>query len=145
MTEDLTATQRVETRERYSKWINGSVGIGVAGFLVATAAWILTDEPLVLFTGLGLYWLGCLGMAIGMWTSPVSIQDELDQQIELEASATTLAVVAGVTIVGLPAEVVLNSTGIYTAPAAIRGAIWGYMLLILVFSFSYWLAERRYE
>lgn len=83
-------------------------------------------------------------MAIGYWRSPVAVQDELERQIEREASTTTLTVVVVVTIVGLPAEVVLNSTGIYTAPAALRGAIWGYFLLILVYVGAQWLAQRQY-
>ncbi|QSG01505.1 hypothetical protein [Natranaeroarchaeum sulfidigenes] len=144
MTEDLTASGRVETREQYSEWINRSVGAGVASVFVATAVWMVTAEPLVLYAGLGLYWLGCLGMAIGYWRSPVSIPDELERQIEREASTTTLLVVVVVTIVGLPAEVVLNATGIYTAPAALRGAIWGYMALILVYIAAQWFTERQY-
>ena len=143
MTEDLTANGRVETREQYEEWINRSVWAGVASIFVATAVWIVTGEPLALFAGLGLYWLGCLGMAIGYWRSPVAVQDELERQIEREASTTTLTVVV-VTIVGLPAEVVLNSTGIYTAPAALRGAIWGYFLLVLVYVGAQWLAQRQY-
>jgi len=145
LTEELTARERVETREQYSEWINRSVGVGVASIFIATAAWMVTDEPLVLFAGLGLYWLGCLGMGIGYWRSPVAVQDELERQIEREASSTTLMVVVVVTIIGLPAEVVLNATGIYTAPAALRGAIWAYMLLILVYVAAQWLAERQYE
>ncbi|MCL9813666.1 hypothetical protein [Natranaeroarchaeum aerophilus] len=145
MTEDLTANGLVETREQYSEWISRSVGAGVASIFVATAAWMVTGEPLVLYAGLGLYWLGCLGMAVGYWRSPVAVQDELERQIEREASATTLTVVVVVTIVGLPAEVVLNSTGIYTAPAALRGAIWGYLLLILVYVGAQWLAKRQYK
>ena len=37
MSEEITAKQRVEKREQYTKWINRSVGIGVAGFFIATA------------------------------------------------------------------------------------------------------------
>ena len=144
MTEDLTANGRVETREQYEEWINRSVWAGVASIFVATAVWIVTGEPLALFAGLGLYWLGCLGMAVTYWRSPVAVQDELERQIEREASATTVTVIAVVTIIGLPAEVVLNSTGVYTAPAALRGAIWGYFLLVLVYVGAQWLAQRQY-
>ena len=144
MTEDLTAKRRVETRERYDRWINRSVGAGTLSFFVAVAVWIGTNEPMVLFAGLGLYWLGCIGMAVGYWRSPVPVRDELDRQIEREASTTTLTVLAVVTIVALPAEVVLNSTGVYTAPAALRGAIWAYMLLILVYAGAHWLTGRQY-
>ncbi|MCU4975546.1 hypothetical protein OB955_22930 [Halobacteria archaeon AArc-m2/3/4] len=144
MTEKLTATERVEKREQYSEWISRSVSVGVVSFFVATAAWIVTEEPLVLFAGLWLYWLGCLGMAIGYWRSPVSVTDELEDRIEREASQTTLTFVAAVGIAGLPAEVVLNTTGVYTAPAAVRGALWGYLLLVFIFGASHWVVKRRY-
>jgi len=144
MTEELTATRRVETRERYRTWINRSVGFGVVSFFVATAAWMLTDEPSVLFAGLGLYWLGCLGMSVGYWYSPVSVRDELELRMDREASRTTYTVVAAVVIVGIPADIVLATTGVYTAPAAIRGAVWGYLLLVFVFGAAHWVATRRY-
>lgn len=145
MSEELTAKQRVEKREQYSEWINKSVGAGVASFFIATAAWILTEEPLVLFAGLGLYWLGCLGMGIGYWYSPVSVRDELEQRMEREASQTTFTFVAVVAIIGLPADVVLTTTGVYTAPAAVRGAIWGYLLLIFIFGATHWFVTRQYK
>lgn len=144
MSEELTGTQRVQTREWYKTWINRAVGFGVASFLVSTAAWVVTEAPSVLFAGLALYWLGCLGMVIGYWYSPVSVSDELERRIEREASQTAMALVAVVTIIGIPAEVVLNTTGVYTAPAALRGALWGYLLLILVFSAAHWLTGRQY-
>lgn len=144
MSEELTATQRVEKREQYKKWINWAVGFGVASFFLATGAWMLTDEPVVLFAGLGLYWLGCLGMAIGYWYSPVSVRDELEQRMEREASQTTITFVVAVAIIGLPADVVSSTTGVYTAPPAVRGAIWGYFLLILIFGAAHWLAKRQY-
>lgn len=144
MSEGLTAPQRVEKREQYKKWINLSVGFGVVSFFVATVAWMLTKEPVVLFAGLGLYWLGCLGMVLGYWYSPVSVHDELEKRIEREASQTTLTFVSAVVILGIPAEVVLSTTGIYTAPAAIRGALWGYLLLILIFAAADWVGNRQY-
>jgi hypothetical protein len=144
MSEEFTATQRVEKREQYKQWINRAVGFGVASFFIATAAWMLTDEPVVLFAGLGLYWLGCLGMGIGYWYSPVSVRDELELRMEREASQTTLTFVAAMVIIGIPADVVLTSTGVYTAPAWIRGAIWGYLLLIFIFGAAHWVAERQY-
>jgi len=144
MSEELTASKRVEKREQYTRWINRSVGVGVAGFFVGTVAWMVTDAAVALFAGLGVYWLGCLGMALGYWTSPVSVRDELQARMEREASQTTFTFVAGVTILGLPADVVLSSTGVYTAPAAVRGAVWGYMLLLLVFGVAHWTTKRRY-
>lgn len=98
MSGNPSAKQQVEKREQYTEWINKSVGFGVASFLIATVGWILTEEPLVLFAGLGLYWLGCLGMGIGYWYSPVSVRDELEQRMEREASQMTLTFAAAVTI-----------------------------------------------
>ncbi|MUV89905.1 hypothetical protein GJ629_08365 [Halapricum sp. CBA1109] len=144
MSEELTASKRVEKREQYTRWINRSVGVGVAGFFVGTAAWMVTDAAVALFVGLGVYWLGCLGMALGYWTSPVSVRDELQARMEREASQTTFAFVTGVTILGLPADVVLSSTGVYTAPAAARGVIWGYLLLLFVFGVAHWATKRQY-
>jgi len=144
MSEEITAEQRVEKREQYTKWITRSVGIGVAGFFIATAVWMFTDDPLVLYGGLGVYWLGCLGMGIGYWYSPVSVRDELKQRMEREASQATYAFVVAVSIIGLPADVVLSTTGVYTAPAAVRGAIWGYFLLIFIFGAAHWYVKRQY-
>lgn len=144
MSEELTAPQRAKKREQYKKWIHWAVGFGVASFVIATAAWIFTDEPLVLFAGLGLYWLGCLGMGLGYWYSPVSVHDELEQRMEREASQTTLTFVSVVVIIGIPAEVVLNVTGVYTAPAAIRGAIWTCLFIVNIWIVCHWIAERQY-
>ena len=144
MSEELSASQRVEKRDQYSRWINRAVGVGCAGFFVGTAAWMVTDERLALFAGLGIYWLGCLGMAAGYWHSPVSISDEFEQHTRQEASQAVSAIITVVAIVGLPADVVLSSTGIYTAPAAVRGLVWGYFLLVLVFGAAHWYVKRQY-
>ena len=145
MSEELTAKQRVTERERYSKWIYRAVGAGCAGFFLATAAWTLTDEPLALYAGLVVYWLGCLGMGVGYWRSPVSLGDEFERHLEREANRVTTLFVVVVTIVGVPADVVLSSTGVYTAPAVVRGAVWGYLLLVFVFVAAHWYVKRRYE
>jgi len=144
MSEELTAQERVEVRERYSQWTTRSVGVGVAGCFLGTAAWMVTGEPLVLFAGLGLYWLGCLGMAAAYVASPISLRDELDARIQREASQLTVTVLTAVTLVALPADVVLSSTGVYTAPAAVRGAIWGYFGLLAVSLVVHGLVKRRY-
>ena len=144
MSEEITAKRRVEKREQYTKWINRSVGIGVAGFFAANVAWWFTDAALALYVGLGIYWLGCVGMGVGYWVSPVSLRDEFEQQMEWEASQATSVFIAAVTIVGIPADVVLSVTGIYTAPAAVRGAVWGYLLLIFIFGAAHWYVKRRY-
>lgn len=144
MSEDLSAKQRVEKRDRYTTWINRSAGFGTVAFFLATAAWMFTDEPILLYAGLGLYWLGCLGMAAGYWHSPVSISDEFEQQLEQEANRATYTFVAIVSIIGIPADVVLSTTDVYTAPAAIRGMLWGYLLLIVIFGAAHWYVKRQY-
>lgn len=145
MTEELTAKQQVQKREQYSKWINRSVGFGVASFFIATVMWMITEEQLVLFVGVGLYWLGAVGMGVGYWYSPVSLRDEFEQHMQWEASQATSAFIAVVVIIGVPADVVLSTTGVYTAPAAIRGAIWGYLLLTFIFGAAHWYVKRQYE
>jgi len=145
MTEDLTAKQQVRKREQYTKWINRSVGVGVVGFFIGMVVWMLTDRQLALFAGLGLYWLGAIGMGVGYWYSPVSLRDELERQMEWEANQVVSAFIAATTIGGIPADVVLSTTGVYTAPAAVRGAIWGYLLLVFVFGAAHWYVKRQYE
>ncbi|PSQ31005.1 hypothetical protein BRD16_04370 [Halobacteriales archaeon SW_6_65_46] len=144
MSEEITAKRRVEKREQYTKWINRSVGIGVAGFFAANVAWWFTDAALALYVGLGIYWLGCVGMGVGYWVSPVSLRDEFEQQMEWEASQATTVFITAVTVVGIPADVVLSVTGTYTAPAVVRGAIWGYLLLVFIFGAAHWYVKRRY-
>ena len=145
MTEEFTAKQQVEKREQYSKWINRSVGFGVASLIITMAMWTVIEEQLVLFIGVGLYWLGALGMGVGYWYSPVPLRDEFEQHTEWEASQATSTFIAAVVIIGIPADVVLSTTGVYTAPAAIRGAIWGYLLLTFIFGAAHWYVKRQYE
>jgi hypothetical protein len=145
MTEDLTAKQQVQKREQYSKWMSRSVGAGVVSFFITMLVWTITDQQPVLFVGLGLYWLGALGMGIGYWYSPVSLRDEFEQQMEWEANQAVSVFIAAATIIGIPADVVLSTTGVYTAPAAVRGAIWGYMLLVLIFGAAHRYVKRQYK
>jgi len=133
MSGELTAAKRVELRETYNTWMKWSVQAGTAGFLAATLLWMLLGAEPVLFAGLGLYWLGCAGMAYCQWQTPVPLNDERDVQIRRMASLKTMSFVLFVTIVALPAAVTLDATGLYTVSGALSGAIWGYLLLILVF------------
>ena len=145
MTEELTAEQQVQKREQYSKWINQSVGFGVVSFFIAMVVWMITDQQLVLFVGLGLYWLGAIGMWIGYWYSPVPLRDEFEQHTEWEANHAISVFIAVVVIIGIPADVVLTITGTYAVPAVIRGAIWSYLLLIFIFGAAHWYVKRQYE
>lgn len=130
---------------RHSLGVYRSVGVGCAGFFLGTVAWVLTDNAFALYAGVGVYWLGCLGMGVGYWASPVSIRDEFEKQLQWEATQLSSSVIAVVVLVGVPADVALSVTGTYTAPAAIRGAIWGYLLLIFIFGASHWYVKRQYE
>jgi hypothetical protein len=145
MSEELTASTRVEKRKRYKMWIHRSVGVGCAGFFFATAVWMFTEDPLALYAGLGVYWLGCLGMGLGYWASPVSLSDEFEKQLQWDATQLSSTVIVVAVIVGIPADTVLSVTGTYTPPAVIRGAIWGYLLLVLLFGVSHWYIKRTYE
>ncbi|WP_299331685.1 hypothetical protein [Haloplanus sp.] len=145
MSEELTASTRVEKRRWYRTWIHRSVGVGCIGFFFATAVWMFTEDPLALYAGLGVYWLGCLGMGLGYWASPVSLSDEFEKQLQWDATQLSSTVIVVAVIVGIPADTVLSVTGTYTAPAAIRGAIWGYLLLVLLFGASHWYVKRTYE
>jgi len=145
MTEELTARQQVQKREQYTKWITRSVVAGCIGFFISMAVWAITDQRLVLFAGLGVYWLGAFCMGLGYWYSPVSLRDEFEQQMEWEANQAVSAFIAAVVILGIPADVVLGTTGVYTAPAAVRGAIWGYLLLVFVFGAAHWYVKRQYS
>lgn len=145
MTEELSPKQQAEKREQYKKWINRSVGFGVASLFIAVAVWILTEIQVILFIGLGLYWLGSAGMAVGYWLSPVSLTDEFEQHTEWEANQITSVFIAVVVIIGVPADVVLSITGVYTTPPIIRGAIWGYLSLTFVFGIAHAYVKQKYK
>jgi hypothetical protein len=145
MTEEFTSKQQVQKREQYNKWINRSVGFGVVGLFIAMAVWTITEQQLVLYAGLGLYWLGAIGMCLGYLYSPVSLGDEFEQHMQWEANQAVSAFIAIASIIGVPADVVLSTTGVYTAPAAIRGALWGYLLLVFIFGAAHWYVKRQYE
>ena len=144
MSEENTQNSVLSKRQKYRKWISTSVGIGVAGFFIANTLWLFTEMDSALYAGLAIYWLGCLGMGVGYIKTPVSISDELEEHMIRDANNITTVFILIVTILGLPADVVLSATGLYTVPAEVRGLLWGYMLLILVFVASNWYVERQY-
>ena len=125
--------------------MNYSLWAGIAGLVLATMLWIVTDEPLVVYAGVGLYWIGFLGyLGIWQWTD-LTLFDERDERMELEASGLTLTVFVFVTVLGVPAMVALDVTGVYTAPATIRGMLGGYVVLFVVFGFAYAYTERSHS
>lgn len=75
----------------------------------------------------------------------MSLRDEFEQQMEWEANQAVSAFIAAVVVLGVPADVVLSTTGVYTAPAVVRGAVWGYLLLVFVFGVAHWYVKRQYS
>lgn len=145
MTEEIAGPERIEARERYNTWSWVSVGLGVLSYGITTAAWMVLDQPLVLFAGLGLYWVGCAGMAVVAWTSPVSLRDEFEKQVEQEVTYLTFLFVTVAVILGIPAYVTFSATGVYAMPPAFQGALGGYALLVFVYMTVAYLVGRRYD
>lgn len=138
----------MEKRKRYRELMSRSMGVGVVGFLVATAAAVVASEAasdLFLFAGVGLYYLGVVGYLVVWQRTGVRLFDEREARIERRAGQIVALLVAFVTMFGLPADVVLDVTGAVDVPPALRGAIWGYVLLVVAFLFAYGYAERQHS
>lgn len=145
MTESLTPKQKTKKREKYKKWINVSVAVGVISLFSAIGTWIFIENEILLFIGLALYWAGAIGMAVGYWISPVSLRDEFHQHTEQEANKIISVFVGAIAVIGVPADVILNTTNVYTTPPIIRGFIWGYLLLVIAFGIAHAHVKRKYE
>ncbi len=138
----------IEQRERYREWMNRSVGVGTLGFFVAVAASIVAPDPIsdwVLFAGLGAYYLGYVGYLVVWQRTGVRHFDEREAEIERRAASITALFITTVTVFGLPAVVVLETTGVADVPAFVQGVVWGYFALVLVFLGVYWYVERQYS
>lgn len=138
----------LEIRERNRERLNRSIGLGVGGFLAATFAAVVAPasvSDLFLFAGVGAYYLGVAGSLVVWHRSAVPLFDEREAQIERRAARVVAGVIVGVTIVGIPADVVLDVTGVVDVPPVLRGAIWGYALLAVFGAFAYGYAERQYS
>jgi hypothetical protein len=134
-------------RRRYREWMNRSIGVGTAGFFLAVLASLFTAEPTadrLLFAGVGVYYLGFLGYLAVWGYTGVRLFDEREAEVERRAGGVVSLLVTTFVIFALPADVVLSVTGAYDVPVAVRGAIWGYFLLMLVYLLVYGYVERRH-
>lgn len=143
--EELNPAEKVRTREQYNRWAWWAVGIGTAGFVLGIFLWTLVEARFAYLSGLAIYYIGFIVMLVLMWRSPVSLSDELDEQIESEAMQIMFAALAGFTIIGLPGSITLDSTGIYTMPTLVEGALLGYALLVCVYVVAHWHITRQYH
>jgi len=124
------------------------MGVGVVGFLAATVAAVVTTgsaSDSLLFAGVGVYYLGVVGYLVVWRRTGVRLFDEREQRIERRAGQLVALLVTTVVIFGLPADVVLDVTGVVEVPLAVRGAIWGYALLAVAFLVAYGYAENRHS
>lgn len=143
MNGELSATKRTAYRE----WMNRSIGVGVAGLFLATAAAMIASEgtdDALLFAGVGIYYLGVVGYLAIWQRTGVRLFDEREERIERRAGQLVAHVVTFVAIFGLPADVVLSTTGLVDVPTAVRGMIWGYFALVLVYLAVYGYVERQH-
>ena len=138
----------MEDRRRYRELMTRSMGVGVVGFLAATvAAVVVTGQASdsLLFAGVGLYYLGIVGYLVVWQRTGVRLFDEREERIERRAGQLVALLVTTVVIFGLPADLVLDVTGVVEVPLALRGAIWGYALLTVAFLVAYGYAEDRHS
>lgn len=141
----IDSSNRMQRRQQYTRLTWWAITLGVAGFGLGVLSWIVIEEPLLYLGGLGAYYIGAMAMFGLIWHSPVSLNDELDVHIEREAIMAMYWILAVVVIFGFPGMLVLDSVGLYTAPTLVQGALWGYMLLIVIAVASHWIVARRYR
>ncbi|WP_121822902.1 hypothetical protein [Halostella salina] len=142
----MSATTSIEERERHRERMNRALGLGVAGGLAGTAAAVFAPASvadLLLFAGVGAYYLGVLGYLTVWRRTGVRLIDEREAAVERRASRVVSGVLLLVVVFGLPADVLLDATGAVDVPPAVRGAIWGYGLLLVVGAVAYGHAEDR--
>ncbi|WP_135820527.1 DUF2178 domain-containing protein [Halostella litorea] len=132
----LSAKERVASRRHYRRLMFGSIAVAV----VLSLSLRFLDYPLI---GEAVYWLGIVGFAAAAWLSPVELFDERDNEVERRASQTTLGVIGVVLVVGASASRTLAALDIYTMPAAVWGALYGYVLVFVVFGVAYTWVSRR--
>lgn len=134
----------LETRRRYRRWMDRSIGAGILGLFVAFGAWIVVPADPLVFAGVAIYWLGFLGY-LGIWKgTSVTLFDEREEQMELKASGLTLSVFAFVLVFSAPAVVALSITDVYTVPPELWGAITAYVAVFVVFGIVYTYVKRSY-
>ena len=137
MTQNATyGTNRLSRIRRYRRLMFGSLVVGVAAGLGLRAL----DYPLL---GEAIYWLGVFGFLVVWLGTSVTLFDERDAALERRASQLTLLLAGVVLIVGASAARVLPRVSDVTVSPAIRGALYAYVALFVVFGVVYgWLRYR---
>lgn len=129
----MTTEISLDERNRYQDLMNTLIGVGVSGFVAATAASIVAPDgvdDLFLFAGVAVYYLGFLGYLVVWQRTGVRLFDEREAHIEQRASQIVVLTLIVVTIFALPADVLFDVTGFVDVPVAVRGAIWAYAVLL---------------
>lgn len=142
----MSANTSIEERERHRERMNRALGLGVAGSLVGTAAAVFAPASVsdhLLFAGVCAYYLGVLGYLAVWRRTGVRLIDEREAAVERRASRIVSGILLLVVVFGLPADVLLDATGAVDVPPAVRGAVWGYGLLLVVGAVAYGYAEDR--
>jgi len=142
----MSSNTSIEERERHRERMNRLLGLGVTGGLVGTAAAVFAPSSvsdLLLVAAVGAYYLGVLGYLAVWRRTGVRLLDEREAAVERRASRIVSGVLLLVVVFGLPADVLLDATGLVDVPPAVRGAVWGYGLLLVVGAFAYGYAEDR--
>lgn len=137
MTETATSgTDRLAKIRLYRRVFYGCIIAGSVGLIVAFRS------DFILF-GVGIYWTGVLAaMAILRGTS-VDLYDERDVALERRAGLITLYVIGAVAVLGIPSSVGLAELGYFELPPELVGAMYGYLVLCVVFALVYaWLRYR---
>lgn len=137
-------TELLAKRQSYRRWMNVSLWGGIVALFLATGVWVFAPIDTFVWTGVALYWLGVLGYLLIWKGTAITLFDERDEQIELEASGLTLSVVAYVVIVAIPAMVALSVTGTYTVPSPYREMLVGWLAIFVVFAVAYGHTKRQY-
>ncbi|WP_121823619.1 DUF2178 domain-containing protein [Halostella salina] len=132
----LSATDRVASRRRYRRLMFGSIAVAV----VLSLTLRFLDYPLI---GEAVYWLGIVGFLAAAWLSPVTLFDERDETLERKASQTAIGVIGVVLVVGASAARTVTALELYTVPTVVWGALYGYVLLFVVFALAYGWVSRR--
>lgn len=125
--------ERLTTVRRYRRLFWGCFVVAVLGFLVGTSLGYS-------IVGVGVYWLGVLGMLIVWKGTSLQIFDEREQALDRRASHITLTLAALALIIGAPGQIVFSRLG-YEASPIVEGALWGYTAQFVVFGVVY-LAVR---
>ena len=142
MSEQNGTTNVVQTRQRYRKRMNYSIGAGIVlGIVLMVAGAFVGDLYTVL--GVGVYWIGGLAFGVFWYRSPVSVQDERQQRIEEEAASLTLGVLSVAVILAAPTVTVLETTGVHDVSPFVWGGVTTLVLVSLVFGVAHWYTKRK--